>query len=232
VFVSGNEQEIALELTLSAIEVRILGCLIEKQATTPDVYPLTVNALLSACNQKSNREPVMDLDTPAVMTAVDSLIEKTLVSLYQSGRSRMAKYRHRLHQRAFDEFNFSMPELAVLGVLFLRGPQTPGEIRSRSARIHEFPDLDAVMEVLKQLEENSDGPYVKMLLRQAGRKESRYTHLFSGDVEEFVEPGHGGQEISVDSNSRPEDLAVEVRELKKKLFDLEHRFEEFVKQFE
>ena len=232
VFIDGIEQEIALELTLSAIEVRILGCLIEKQATTPDVYPLTVNALLTACNQKSNREPVMDLGTSDVMTALDSLIEKTLASLYQSGRSRMAKYRHRLHQRAFDEFNFSTPELAVLCVLFLRGPQTLGEIRSRSARIHAFPDLEAAIEVLKELEENSSGPYIKMLPRQAGRKESRYAHLFSGDVEEFVEPAQGGQASSAGSNSQLEELELLVRELEEKLFDLEHRFEEFVKQFE
>ena len=231
-FIGGNEQEIALELALSAIEVRILGCLIEKQATTPDVYPLTVNALLTACNQKSNREPVMDLGASDVMTALDSLIEKTLASLYQSGRSRMAKYRHKLHQRVFDEFNFSTPELAVLGVLFLRGPQTPGEIRSRSARIHEFQDPVAVIEVLKELEENSDRPYVKMLPRQAGRKESRYEHFLGDDVEWFVEPDHGVQASSVGSKSRLEELELNVSELKENLSDLEHRFAEFVKQFE
>jgi uncharacterized protein YceH (UPF0502 family) len=221
-----------LELTLSAIEARILGCLIEKQATTPDVYPLTVNALLTACNQKSNREPVMDLVTSDVVTALDSLIELTLASRYQSGRSRMAKYQHRLHQRAFDEFNFSMPELAALCVLFLRGPQTQGEIRSRCTRIHEFPDLEAVNEVLKELEENPDGPYVKMLARQAGRKEPRYAHLFSGDVEEFAEPAQGGHSSSAGNDSRLEELELDIRELEEKLFALEHRFEEFVKQFE
>ncbi len=221
-----------MELALSAIEIRILGCLIEKQATTPDVYPLTVNALLTACNQISNREPVMDLGTADVMTALDSLIEKTLASLYQSGRSRMAKYQHKLHQRAYDELNFSMPELAVLGVLFLRGPQTPGEIRSRCARIHQFQDPDAVIEVLKELEDHSDRPYVKMLPRQAGRKESRYAHLFGDDVEGFVEPDHGIQASSVGSKSRLEELELNVSELKEKLSDLEHRFAEFVKQFE
>jgi uncharacterized protein YceH (UPF0502 family) len=226
------EQEIALELELTAVEVRILGCLIEKQATTPDVYPLTVNALLAACNQKSNREPVMDLAASDTMTALDSLIEKTLASLYQSGRSRMAKYQHRLHQRAFDEFNFSTPELAILCVLFLRGPQTPGEIRSRSARIHEFQDPDAVIEVLRELEENPDRPYVKMLPRQAGRKESRYAHLFCGDVEELLQPAHGDQASVVSGNSRQQVLELDVAELKERVSALEHRLEEFVKQFE
>lgn len=179
------KQEILLDITLAAIEVRILGCLIEKQATTPDVYPLTVNALLSACNQKTNREPVMDLFESDVETALDSLMEKTLASRYQSGRSRMVRYQHKLHQRAFDEFNFTTPELAVLCVLFLRGSQTPGEIRSRCARIHEFADLDSVITTLDKLAENPHGPYATVLPRQIGRKESRYAHLFSGDVEEF-----------------------------------------------
>ena len=225
-----------MEFTLSAIEVRLLGSLIEKQATTPDVYPLTVNGLLTACNQKSNREPVMELHTDDVMAALDSLIEKTLASLYQSGRSRMAKYQHRLHQRAFDEFNFTTPELAVLCVLFLRGPQTPGEIRTRCARVHEFPDLHAVMEVLEELEENAHGPYVTQLPRQVGRKESRYAHLFSGNVEEAIEPARGSQpspgSSSGHSGSRLEELEQNVRQLEEKLFDLQQRFEAFVQQFE
>jgi uncharacterized protein YceH (UPF0502 family) len=147
------------------------------------VYPLTLNSLLSACSQKSNRDPVMELEEVEAMDALDGLIEKTLASIYQSARNRMAKYQHRLHQRVFDEFNFSTPELAVLCVLFLRGPQTLGEIRTRCARVHEFSNMDAVLEVLKELEENSHGPYVTMLPRQAGRKESRYAHLFCGEVE-------------------------------------------------
>ena len=221
-----------MNLVLSAIEVRILGCLIEKQATTPDVYPLTLNSLLSACNQKSNREPVMDLDETDVMAALDTLIEKTLASTYQSSRNRMAKYQHRLHQRVFDEFNFSMPELATLGVLFLRGPQTLGEIRTRAARIHEFPDMDAVISVLKALEENSHGPYVVMLPRQPGRKEPRYAHLFCGDVEAVSSSDSGAVAVGVKSNSRLEELELEVSDLRQKLLGLEHRFDEFVKQFE
>jgi uncharacterized protein YceH (UPF0502 family) len=221
-----------LNLTLSAVEARILGCLIEKQATTPDVYPLTLNSLQSACNQKSNREPVMELEASEVDAALHTLIEKTLASRYQSGRSRMPKYQHRLHQRAFDEFNFSMPELAVLGVLFLRGPQTAGEIRSRSTRIHEFGDLDEVNTVLKNLEENPDGPYVVILARQAGRKESRYAHLFCGEVDDAAPFEPGIHVTATGSASRLDQLEQEITELTDKLLNLEQRFDEFVEQFE
>lgn len=223
-----------MDQTLSANEVRILGCLIEKQATTPDVYPLTLNALLTACNQKTNREPVMNLDEGDVLAALNRLIDKTLVSLYQttqSGRSRVAKYQHRLYQRAFDEFNFSIPELAVLAVLFLRGPQTLGEIRSRCARIHEFPNLEAVGTVLKELENNAHGPYVKRLSPQPGRKEPRYAHLFCGDVEEtataatFATPRAAA---GVDT----EDLSQQVETLQERLDALEQRFNAFIEQFE
>jgi uncharacterized protein YceH (UPF0502 family) len=221
-----------LDITLSAVEARILGCLIEKQATTPDVYPLTLNSLQSACNQKSNREPVMDLEVSEVDAALDTLMEKTLASRYQSGRSRMPRYQHRLHQRAFDEFNFSTPELAVLGVLFLRGPQTTGEIRSRSARIHEFNDLDEVNAVIKNLEENPYGPYVVMLARQAGRKESRYAHLFCGEVDDPAPIEPGTHATAAGSTSRLEQLEQEVTELTDRLLSLEQRFDAFVEQFD
>ena len=218
--------------TLSPIEVRILGCLIEKEATTPDVYPLTLNSLLTACNQKSSREPVMELTSNDVMTALDSLIEKTLVSTWKAGHNRMAKYRHKLHDRVSEKFNFSRPELAVLGVLFLRGPQTVGEIRSRCARIHEFDHLDAVADVLKALEGKPDGPYVKMLPRQEGRKESRYAHLFCGKPDEYTPTGTGVERVMSDGDARVEALEMEVSELKAQLQALEARFEAFRQQFE
>jgi uncharacterized protein YceH (UPF0502 family) len=218
-----------VDLTLSPIEVRILGCLIEKQATTPDVYPMTLNTLLTACNQKTAREPVMHLEEGDVLAALDGLIDKTLAALYQtsqSGRSRVARYQHRLYQRAFDEFNFSMPELAVLAVLFLRGSQTLGEIRSRCARIHEFPDLDSVHTVLEGLERNPNGPYVKMLAPQPGRKEPRYSHLFCGDVGETVTATSGAAGTDI------EDLSRQVEALQEQLLSLEQRFDAFVEQFE
>jgi uncharacterized protein YceH (UPF0502 family) len=193
---------------------------------------MTLNSLLGACNQKTNREPVMELGESELVEALDGLVEKTLASTWQSPRNRTVKYQHRLHQRVFDEFNFSMPELAVLAVLFLRGPQTLGEIRSRCARIHEFQDMEAVTEVLKGLEQNTHGPYVAMLPRQAGRKESRFAHLFCGEVESggaidgelAASPAGGG--------SRIDELEREVTELREQLGKLEDRFEEFVKQFE
>lgn len=221
-----------MNIILSEIEVRILGCLIEKEATTPDAYPLTLNSLVSACNQKSNRDPVMELPEHEVTSAVNSLIDKTLVSIYQSSRNRIPKYQHKLRFRAFDEFNFSLSQLAVIGVLFLRGPQTLGEIRTRCARVHEFTDLDAVIATLSQLEQHADGPYATMLPRQAGRKESRYAHLFSGEVEQAEVMVGESQSTRTNNQSRLEELELEVVELKQKLLDLEQRFGEFAQQFD
>jgi uncharacterized protein YceH (UPF0502 family) len=221
-----------VNVTLTPIEVRILGCLIEKEATTPDVYPLTLNSLLLACNQKSSREPVMDLVSTDLVPALDSLIDKTLASNWRSGHNRMAKYQHRLRDRISDTFNFSLPELAVLAVLFLRGPQTVGEIRSRCSRIHEFESLETIANVLKSLEENPDGPYVTLLPRQEGRKESRYAQLFCGEPDGACLPDTGPESTTGGGNSRVEVLEGEVREVKAALLALEERFEQFIKQFE
>ena len=222
-----------MKFNISPVEARVLGCLIEKEATTPDVYPLTANSLLTACNQKSNREPVMALDSDQLMTALDSLMDKTLVSTWKSDRNRMLKYKHKLRHRVSDEFNFSPSQLAVLGVLFLRGPQTIGEIRSRSARIHEFPDLDAIASVLQTLEQSTDGgPYITMLARQEGRKEPRYAHLFCGDVDETTQPVTGPAGAASTGEGTVEGLIREVGELRSELQSLEQRFETFRKQFE
>jgi uncharacterized protein YceH (UPF0502 family) len=227
-----GDRESTLNFNISPIEARILGCLIEKEATTPDVYPLTLSSLLTACNQKSSREPVMELDTDALMTALDSLIDKTLVSTWKSDRNRMAKYQHKLRHRVSDAFDFSLPELAVLGILFLRGPQTVGEIRSRCARIHEFDGLDAVEGILTTLEENPDGPYVTMLARQERRKDPRYAHLFCGEPDNTAIASTGLERAASGGNSRVAALELEVSELKSELYDLKQRFEEFKKQFE
>jgi uncharacterized protein YceH (UPF0502 family) len=221
-----------VNLVLSPVEVRILGCLIEKQATTPDVYPLTLNSLLTACNQKTNREPVMELEIEDITEALATLMEATLASIYKSSHNRMEKYQHRLHQRAFDEFNFSTPELAVLCVLFLRGAQTPGEIRTRCARIHEFRDVSEVTGVLAELAEKPDGPYTRMLPRQAGRKESRYAHLFCGEPEFAEQIDATESPVYSQGTSRVAGLEQEIAALQDKLGALEQRFEDFVKQFE
>lgn len=221
-----------MNITLTPVEVRILGCLIEKEATTPDIYPLTLNSLLTACNQKTSRDPVMELGSDDVMTALNSLIEETLVSSWKSDHNRMAKYQHKLRHRVSDKFNFSLPELAVLCVLFLRGPQTVGEIRTRCSRIHEFDNLDGIAGVLKALEDKPDGPYVTMLARQEGRKESRYSHLFSGEPDETVMPSTRVQRAASGDSSRMEALELQVTELKTALQELEQRLETFMKQFE
>lgn len=222
-----------MNVTLTPIEVRVLGCLIEKETTTPDVYPLTLNGLLTACNQKSSRDPVMELVDEDLMTALDSLIDKTLVSTWKSDHNRIAKYQHKLRDRLSDKFNFSPTELAVLGVLFLRGPQTIGEIRNRCSRLHEFDDLDSVTSVLAALEANPDGPYVKMLARQQGRKEPRYAHLFCGEPDETVMPDTSAVERGPRATgSRVEALEQEVSDLKSALEDLKQRFETFARQFE
>ena len=221
-----------MNFTLTPVEVRILGCLIEKEATTPDVYPLTLNSLLTACNQKSSREPVMDLTTEDLMPALDKLIDHTLVATWTSGHNRTVKYRHKLNDRISDKLDFSLPELAVLGVLFLRGPQTVGEIRTRSASMHDFATLDLVADVLKALETNPDGPYVTKMPRQEGRKESRYAHLFCGDVDETNLAVTGPERSTRSDDDRLLALVQEVDELRAELNELEQRFEEFTKQFE
>lgn len=221
-----------MNITLTPIEVRILGCLIEKEATTPDIYPLTLNGLLTACNQKTSREPVMSLSSDDLLSALDSLIDKTLASSWKSDHNRMAKYQHKLRHRISDKFNFSVTELAVLCVLFLRGPQTVGEIRTRCARIHEFENLDAVADVLKALEDNPDGPYVTMLARQEGRKEPRYCHLFCGEPNETVTVNSVAPRAASGDPARLDALEQQVTELQCALQGLEQRFEAFMKQFE
>lgn len=222
-----------MNIILTPIEVRILGCLIEKEATTPDVYPLTLNSLLTACNQKSSREPVMELSSDDVLAALDSLVVKTLAGTWKSSHNRQAKYKHRLHDRISDKFSFSVPELAVLGTLFLRGPQTVGEIRTRCARIHEFDDLDGVAATLKALEDNPNGPYVTMLARQEGRKEPRFTHLFCGEPDAVsATVGNGSRAPVRGESSRVEALEAQVGELKSELEALEQRLSRFMAQFE
>ncbi|MGB7438033.1 MAG: YceH family protein [Candidatus Acidiferrum sp.] len=161
---------------LSEVEVRVLGALMEKEITTPEYYPLSLNALVNACNQKSNRDPMMTLDEEAVRRALRLLTEQALVRS-AGGDSRVAKFEHRVNEL----YNFHRHEMAVLCVLMLRGPQTPGEVRTRSERMYAFEDLDAVHAALNLLMRR-EPPLVKVLPRQPGTKESRYMHLLSGDV--------------------------------------------------
>src|SRR5215470_12625811 len=169
--------------SLTENEVRALGALIEKDITTPEYYPLSLNALVNACNQKSNRDPVMQLDEDAVRDALSALQERRMAGPAGGADSRVAKYEHRLQE----VFNFTRPEIALLCVLLLRGPQTPGELRGRTERMHRFEHLDDVLSGLQQLMRR-EPPLAKALGRRPGTKEIRYAHLLSGDVEAWEHP--------------------------------------------
>ena len=169
---------------LSHVEVRVLGALIEKAATTPDTYPLTVSALVAACNQLTNREPVMQLDEDAVGTAIVTLRRRSLLRAIQPAGSRVTKYLHLLD----DALELDTRELALLGVLMLRGPQTIGELNTRTSRLAVFSGIDDVEQLLEQLVTRNSGSLVVRLPRRAGQKEARFAHLLAGEVIETGEP--------------------------------------------
>ncbi len=174
-----------IELTLH--ETRVIGCLIEKEITTPEQYPLSLNALTNACNQRSNREPVLDLDEVTVQQVLDSLVKKYFVNEHGGFGSRVPKFQHRFCNSNYGTLKFTPQELGVVCELFLRGPQTPGELRSHTARLCRFGDVTEVEAVLQQLAEREDGPFVVRLPREPGRRESRYAHLFSGEIAQGAE---------------------------------------------
>lgn len=178
-----------MNIEFSPNEARVIGCLIEKEITTPDQYPLSLNALTNACNQKTNREPVLDFSEAVVQQAVDSLMKKYLVSDKSAGYGgRVTKYKHRFCNTEFGSLKFSAQELGIICVLLLRGPQTPGELRARTNRLCEFADADQVEATLENLMAREDGPFIARLPRAAGARESRYAHLFSGIIESAPEP--------------------------------------------
>ena len=222
-----------MHMTLSSVEARVLGALIEKEITTPEYYPLSLNALTNACNQKSNRDPVLHLEEADVRRALNHLEFQSLVR--SVGDSRVTKFEHRLQ----DAFNFYRPEIAVLCELLLRGPQTPGELRGRTERMHQFDDLGAVQSSLQHLMKREPS-LVKVLPRQPGTKESRYAHLLSGDVEEWdaksvPEPpltpaSADGEQMHLEKEVAA--LHSDVRDLQKEIADLRQQFAEFKRQFE
>ncbi|WP_145573214.1 YceH family protein [Yersinia alsatica] len=187
--------------SLNALEARVIGCLLEKQVTTPEQYPMSLNGVTIACNQKTNREPVMELSESEVQQTLDFLLKKHLIRT-QSG-NRVMKYEHRFCNSEFGNLKFSPAELAVITTLLLRGAQTPGELRTRTNRMYEFADVAETEEVLTQLSLREDGPFVVRLAREPGKRESRFMHLFSGDiaptlsVEEGVEGGSSALEARV-----------------------------------
>lgn len=218
-----------MNITLNEVECRILGSLLEKEVTTPEYYPLSLNALVNACNQKSNRDPVMNLDEAVVRQTLRALEGQSLVRSVSPADSRVTKYEHRLQEA----FNFYRHEIAILCLLLLRGPQTPGELRSRSERMHSFDDLSAVQSSLQHLMKR-EPPLAKPLPRQPGTKETRYAHLLSGDVAqaepELMATAHT-LERSFDGD-RVRQLEEEIAGLKNEIADLKQQFAQFRKQFE
>jgi len=219
----------SMEFKLTENEVRVLGSLIEKDITTPEYYPLSLNALVNACNQKSNRDPVMQLNEDAVRDALEALQEQRLAGPARGADSRVTKYEQRLQE----VFNFTRPEIAVLCVLLLRGPQTPGELRGRSDRMHHFETLEDVQSALQKLMQREPA-LAKVLPRQPGTKESRYAHLLSGDVVEAEAPAQAraAVERTPADAERIVRLEEEVAELRREVSEVKDQLERFRKQFE
>jgi uncharacterized protein YceH (UPF0502 family) len=212
---------------LNTVEARVLGALIEKDITTPDYYPLSLNALVNACNQKSNRDPVMDLTEDSVRDALHSLQDKRFAGPASGADSRVTKYEHRFQE----VLNLNRRETAVLCVLLLRGPQTPGELRGRTERLHRFEDLDEVQATLQRLIEH-DPPLAAMLPRQPGTKESRYAHLLSGKIDSDQPAATSPSVATPHEDDRLARLEEEVSELRRKVSDLEQQLAGFRRQFE
>ena len=219
-----------MDILLSDVETRVLGSLVEKELTTPEYYPLSLNALVNACNQKSNRDPLMNLDEEAVREALRALDKKGLAGPADNMVSRVSKYEHHLQEA----YNFTRHEIAILSELLLRGPQTPGELRSRADRMHKFEDLGIVQSTLQRLMKR-EPPLVTVLARQPGTKEARYAHLLSGEVEAppqnsaaagISAPGgaSGGERIA--------SLEDQVATLQSEVAALKQQLGEFRKQFE
>jgi uncharacterized protein len=217
------------EIKLTETEVRVLGSLIEKDITTPEYYPLSLNALVNACNQKTNRDPVMQLDEDAARDALDGLQQQRLAGPARGADSRVTKYEQRLQE----VFNFTRAETAVLCVLLLRGPQTPGELRGRTERLHRFETLEDVQSALQKLMQR-EPPLAKVLRRQPGTKEPRYVHLLAGEVAEaeLVEPAGAAVELYSGDADRLARLEGEVAELRREVGDMKDQLQRFRKQFE
>ena len=218
-----------MDIVLNDVEARVLGALIEKDITTPDYYPLSLNALVNACNQKNNRDPVMGLDESSVRTALYNLQEKRLAGPARGADSRVTKYEHRIQE----VFNFTRPETAILCVLLLRGPQTPGELRGRGERLHRFESLEDVQSALQHLMQR-EPPLAKILPRQPGTKEARYAHLLSGDIEvEAVSVAATSAATPSSANEeRIAHLETEVAELRVQIAEMKQQLAQFRKQFE
>ncbi|KMQ49779.1 Protein of unknown function YceH [Chitinispirillum alkaliphilum] len=218
---------------LSATEARVIGSLIEKEMTTPEYYPLTLNALVNACNQKSNREPVMNLTEKQVQDAIEELKEKRLAWQMNLAGSRVPKYEHNLRSL----FPLDEKEMAIIAVLMLRGEQTSGELRTRAERMASFSSTDEVEQTIKALNDREEGPFVAQIPRRAGQKENRFVELFSV----ASEPDQSDENLTEKQSSEPQQLSLservaqlegEVDSLRSELGELKILFSDFRKQFE
>ncbi|MCS2147871.1 YceH family protein [Scandinavium manionii] len=209
-----------MKYQLTALEARVIGCLLEKQVTTPEQYPLSVNAVTLACNQKSNREPVMTLSENEVQDLLDQLVKRHYLRTVSGFGNRVTKYEQRFCNSEFGDLKLSTAEVALVTTLLLRGAQTPGELRSRGQRMHEFADMAEVENALENLSNREDGPFVARLPREPGKREQRFMHLFSGDVENAAVSVEAETPETHSLVARVDALENEVEELKQRLDSL------------
>ncbi|MDN2484727.1 YceH family protein [Kosakonia sacchari] len=209
-----------MKYQLTAVEARVIGCLLEKQVTTPDQYPLSINGVVTACNQKTNREPVMNLAEHEVQTVLDELVKRHYLRTVSGFGNRVTKYEQRFCNSEFGDLKLSSAEVALVTTLLLRGPQTPGELRTRGERMHQFSDMAEVENALEHLATREDGPYVARLPREPGKRESRFMHLFSGDVQTLVNVVEAVSPPEASLAARVDALEAEVAELKQRLDSL------------
>ncbi|HEI8864738.1 DUF480 domain-containing protein [Serratia sp. AKBS12] len=212
-----------MKYQLSAKEARVIGCLLEKQVTTPDQYPLSLNAITLACNQKTNRDPVMDLTESEVQQLLDLLVKRHFLRTLNGFGNRVVKYEQRFCNSEFGQLKLSPAEVAVVATLLLRGAQTPGELRTRTARMHDFSDVGEVEQLLQQLASREDGPLVVRLAREPGKRESRFMHLFSGEIAPAEEAQDGADDSAL--GERVAALEEQVALLKQQLQQLMARSE-------
>ncbi|UJF17378.1 DUF480 domain-containing protein [Vibrio sp. SS-MA-C1-2] len=214
-------------MELTNLDTRVIGCLLEKEKTTPEQYPLTLNALTTACNQKSSREPVMALTDAEVLDVIEELKEKRLVTEVTGFGARVAKFKHRFCNTEFGNLQFSEQELGTITIMLLRGPQSPGEIRTRTNRLAHFNDVSEVEAVLTTLIERG---FVVKLPKESGKRDFRYMHLFSGEVDVEALMATSSQEsvATTPTNQRISQLEEEVEQLKAQLTRLQQRFDEFL----
>ncbi len=218
-----------MNIELSSLEARVIGCLIEKQTTTPDQYPLSLNALVNACNQKSNRDPVMEVDEVTIQGTVDQLARKHFVIEKSGFGSRVPKFQHRFCNTEYGTLKLTAQELAIVCELLLRGPQTPGELRTRASRMAPFSEVGEVEAALESLRAREDGPFVVRLPREPGRRDSRYAHLFSGAVAvpaiEDAPQTVAVSNAAAETPSRLDRLEEQVRRLREELDDMKRRLD-------